>query len=107
MHNLEALERRGWDALSGPGGAAFYEDAMADDGLMVFPRLVLDKAAALAAIRAEKPWTRYELQDVRVIEIGPNLGAVVYHAVASRSGRGAYRAVMSSVYARRAGDWQL
>ena len=33
---LEDLERRAWEALSGAGGAAFYETVMADDGVMVF-----------------------------------------------------------------------
>ena len=51
MHELEELERRGWDALCGPDGAAFYEELMADEGLMVFPGLVLDKPQTLRAIR--------------------------------------------------------
>ena len=33
MSELEALEREGWEALSGPNGAAFYDELMADDGL--------------------------------------------------------------------------
>nr|MBA2632030.1 DUF4440 domain-containing protein [Chloroflexota bacterium] len=42
VRELEALEREGWAALTGPDGAAFYAEVMADDGLMVFPGMVLD-----------------------------------------------------------------
>ena len=46
---LEELEHEGWRALSGPDGVAFYRDVMADDGVMVFPGMVMDKARALEA----------------------------------------------------------
>ncbi len=106
MHELEALERAGWDALSGTGGAEFYEEHMADDGLMLFPGMVMDKAAALDAIRGAEPWSSYELEDVRVIAIGDAAGIVTYGASAERAKR-PYSAVMSSVYARRGGSWRL
>jgi uncharacterized protein (TIGR02246 family) len=105
-HELEALERRGWEALSGPDGAAFYADVMADDGLMVFPGMVLDKERTLRAIRGEAPWAEFELSDVRVIESTPGAATVVYRAVARR-GKFVYRANMSTAYARRDGRWQL
>jgi hypothetical protein len=106
VHELEATERQGWDALCGPEGAAFYEDLMAEDGLMVFPGLVLDKAHTVRAIRAEDPWTSYEMSDVRIIETSEG-GIVVYAASATGRGGGVYRALMSSVYARRDGRWRL
>jgi len=103
---IEQLERRGWGALSGPNGAAFYADVMADDGLMVFPRLILDKRRTLAAIEAEAPWDGFDLSDIRVVEATPDAATIVYRAVARR-GRFVYRANMSSAYARRDGRWQL
>ena len=103
---IEALERAGWDALTGPEGAAFYERWMADDGLMVFPGAVMDKAAAVNAIAAAEPWTSYQLNDVRVIEIGPEGAVVVYRAEALRRDV-IYVAEMASHYARRDGRWQL
>jgi Domain of unknown function (DUF4440) len=106
MHDLEALERAGWDALSGPDGADFYEEHMAEDGLMLFPGMVMDKAAALDTIREVAPWSTYELEDVRVIAIGVGAGVVTYRASAERES-GPYSAVMSSVYARREGSWLL
>ena len=108
MLELEELERRGWEALSGPDGAAFYEEVMADDGLMVFPfGMVLDKAATLKAIAGERPWARSDLADVRVIEGGPESCIVTYRAEAQRPGESPYRALMTTVYARRDGRWRL
>jgi hypothetical protein len=107
MHELEALERRGWDALSGPGGEEFYEEHMAADGLMVFPGVVMDKQAALGAIRGAEPWSSYEIEDVRVVQAGADVGVVVYRARARRRDQPQYAAVMSSLYSRRDGVWRL
>jgi uncharacterized protein (TIGR02246 family) len=105
-HEVEDLERSGWDALSGPTGADFYDDLMTGDGLMVFSGLILDKQGALRAIAAARPWSRHALDDVRVI--GDDRTAVIaYHAVAQRTGEEEYRARMSSTYVRRAGRWRL
>jgi uncharacterized protein (TIGR02246 family) len=104
---IEALERRGWEALSGAGGAAFYGDVMADDGLMVFPGLVLDKAATIVAIAGAPPWSNFELGDVREIAPTPDSAIVIYRATAQRAGEAEYRANMASVYARCDGRWRL
>ena len=103
---IEDLERQGWEALSGPGGAAFYEDAMADDGLMVFPGMVMDKPTAVATIRDVQPWSRYDIADLRVAA-DDRAALVTYRAKAQRAGEREYEAVMSSVYVRRAGRWLL
>jgi hypothetical protein len=103
---LELLERQGWDALSGPDGAAFYERVLADDGVMVFPGTVMDRAAALEAIRTVEPWSRFSLSDIGVVSEGP-LGVVVYRARAQRGDAPEYEALMSSVYLLREGQWRL
>jgi Domain of unknown function (DUF4440) len=103
---LESLERQGWEALAGPDGAAFYEDAMADDGLMVFPGMVMTKTEAVAAIRAAPPWRRFELTDVRTVVDG-DAGLVVYTANAERDPGTTYTATMTSTYVRRGGRWLL
>ena len=103
---LEDLERDGWEALSGPNGAAFYEEVMHDDGLMVFPGLTMDKPASLQAIRQAGPWSSFELTDVRVVRVGDS-GLVTYRAVGQRTGRAPYQAVMSTVYTRHGGRWRL
>jgi hypothetical protein len=103
---LEALERGGWEALCRPGGAGFYETIMADDGLMVFPGTVMDKPAALAAIRDATPWSTFELTDLRVTH-GDSVAMITYTAAATRSGQPTYEATMSSVYLHRDGAWRL
>ena len=107
MHEIEALERRGWEALSGTDGVAFYDDLMADDGLMVFPGTVLDKRATLGAIAGEAPWSSFELRDVRIVEGTADSVVVTYHADARRGDAVRYRALMSTAYARRGGRWRL
>ena len=104
---VERLERRGWEALSGPYGAGFYTDVMADDGLMVFPGIILDRAQSLRAIAGAPPWASFELEDVRVVAAGIDGAVVTYRATAQREGEAPYRAWMSSVYARRDGTWRL
>ena len=103
---IEDLERRGWAALSGPDGAAFYEDTMADDGLMVFPGMVMDKRTAIGTIRDVQPWARFELADINVAG-DENAALVTYRANAQRAGEPEYEAIMSSVYVRRDGRWLL
>lgn len=106
MDELEQLERDGWQALSGPDGAEFYEAVMLDDGVMVFPGMVMDKASALDAMRSVTPWTTFDLTDLRVIRPGPDSGVVTYRASAVRDGR-QYEAWVSSVYVRHEGAWKL
>jgi hypothetical protein len=105
-NEIEELERRGWAALSGPDGAAFYQDAMAEEGLMVFPGMVMDKATAIATIREVQPWARFAISEVRVAA-DDNAALVTYRARAQRAGQPEYEAVMSSVYVRRGGRWLL
>ena len=104
---LEELERNGWRALSGPDGAAFYRDVMADDGVMVFPGLVMDKPTTLEVMDGVAPWVTFHLQDVRVIRASPHCGIVVYGAEAQRAGEATYSAEMTSVYVLRDGSWRL
>ena len=106
MNELELVERDGWQALSGPGGADFYARVMLDDGLMVFPGMVMSKAEALETMREVAPWSSFELSDVRVVGSGPDAALVTYRARAVREGR-QYEATMSSVYVRRDGEWRL
>ena len=107
MHELEALERRGWEALSGPRAAEFYDEVMADDGLMIFPGLVLDKPGTLRAMAAEAPWSTFTLVDVRVVGPTPDVGIVTYRASAQRPGEDRYAAHMTTVYVRSEGRWRL
>ena len=104
---LLELEDAGWDALSSDRGASFYRDNMADDGLMVFPGVVMNKADALAAIAFAKPWSEHRISDVAVRALDTDAALIAYRATAQREGAAEYRAMMTSVYVRRAGRWLL
>jgi uncharacterized protein (TIGR02246 family) len=104
---LASLERRGWEALSGPDGESFYADLMADDGYMVFPGLVLGREETLRAVKQAAPWSAFELSDLRVVEAAPDSAVVIYRALARRDDTAPYRALMSSAYVRRDGRWRL
>ncbi len=100
------LERRGWDALCTPNGAAFYADLMTDDAMMVFPGSAMTKKESLAAMRAEKPWSSYKIEDPRVLRVGSGGRLVLYRAIAKR-GAHVYDALMASIYVRRSDGWKM
>jgi hypothetical protein len=106
-HPVVDLERRGWEALSSSHGAEFYAEVMSDEGLMVFPGMVLTKQESIAVIREAARWSSYRLEDVRVLPVGDQGAIVFYRAVADRAGRPTYDAMMTSVYVLRAGTWKL
>jgi hypothetical protein len=104
---LLELEHRGWEALSGRAGVAFYDKLLTDDALMVFPMGVFDRSDSLAAIRAAEPWQAFRLADVRISHPVPDVGIVTYRATATRGGSD-YEAWMTSAYVRDSeGNWRL
>ena len=102
-----ALERAGWQALSGPSGADFYDRVMAKAAVMVFPSGVMQRAEALDAIRGATPWSSFELDDERVTQPSDGVAIVTYFATAQRPNGDEYQAWMASVYVRTEGDWLL
>jgi len=101
------LERRGWDALTSPNGAAFYADLMTDDAMMVFPGSVMTKQESLAAMRSAKPWSSYKFEDPRVLRVGTGGRLVLYRVTAKRAGADPYDALMTSIYVRRSDGWKM
>lgn len=105
---LLGLEHRFWEAATDPG---FYRENLADDAFMALPYGVgvLDKTAVLSAIAANpERWTSHAVSDVRVAELGDEVALICYRVEATRSGDPvSYRALVASVYVRRAGAWRL
>lgn len=102
-----ALEEEGWKALSTTGGAAYYRECMTDDGIMVFPGMVLSKDACIAAIEHAAPWSWFRIEEPRTMRLTEDSAIVIYRASAQRDGQPRYTALMSSVYVRRDGAWKL
>ncbi|HEY8548469.1 MAG TPA: nuclear transport factor 2 family protein [Vicinamibacterales bacterium] len=97
------LERDFW-----LGGADVYRQHLADEALMVFPGMVLDKPQTVESITASSRWTSVSFSDRRSIRLAPDVVALIYRATGSRDGAGAtYDALVSSVYVRRHGGWKL
>jgi uncharacterized protein (TIGR02246 family) len=102
---LVELERGFWDAA---GDRERYAAGLADDALHVFPGWgVAGRAAVLDGVASAEPWQDVRIDDPRVVPLGEDAAALVYTAVASRSGQSAYRAAITSVYRRTDGGWEL
>lgn len=102
------LEREGWDALSTPRGADFYQDVLAPDATMLFPGIgLLDRDAILDAMRQAPPWQSYEMTEVRAAPVAPDAILVTYRVAAQRAGQPPYDALISSLYVDHGGSWRL
>ena len=106
---LLALEHGGWTSLSDGTGDRFYGDLMTEDGLMVLANgMVMDRDGVVSALGQSPPWTRYEIDDVRLVAMGPDTAALVYTGTGWREGADEpFVGAMSSVYHRVGGTWKL
>ena len=109
LSELLELEHAGWRSLCDGTGDQFYGSLMTDDAVMVLANgMVLDRAAVTTALGQSPPWARYDITDVRVIEISADTAALVYTGTAHRDGQPEpFVAAMSSVYHRSADGWRL
>lgn len=101
LDELLQLERTGWDALCAQRGGTFYGELMLDDAVMVLVNgSVMDRGTIAASLDEAPPWSRYELSEPRLVEIGEDSAALVYRAAATREGADPFTALMTSVYRR-------
>lgn len=108
-HELLDLERSGWEALStsGEAAAAFYEEVLADEVLMLLPGgMVIDDRAQIVEAMQGPPWTSYELSDERVLTLDETSAVVAYYGRARR-GDVDYTALFNSTYVQHNGRWRL
>ena len=108
-HDLAALEKQGWDALSSNGetARAFYEQVLDERVVMLLPGgLALDDRATILESMSGRPWASYALDDMQSFQPTPDVGIVTYSAAARRGGQ-EYTAAISSVYVLRQGEWKL
>ncbi|MGA7271245.1 MAG: nuclear transport factor 2 family protein [Acidimicrobiia bacterium] len=102
---LLELENGFWQAAGNPG---FYGDHFAEDGAIALAMGIMGKTEVMQAMEAARPWATYDLQSPRLIEISQTVAALVYRASARRaSDDHDHDVVISSVYVRRRGEWQL
>jgi hypothetical protein len=102
---LLALEEDFWRAS---GDRDRYEANLAADAVHVFPGWgIADPDRVLSAVEAVEPWETFEIEDAKVVRLGDDAAAIVYHARARRAGQPEYVAAIISVYRRRDDAWEL
>jgi hypothetical protein len=70
----------------------YTDDAfLTDDAIMVLPIGVLDRSAAIAAMRDAPPWTAYDLSDVQVVSLGDKAAMLLPGDVAAKRPAGVSR----------------
>jgi Domain of unknown function (DUF4440) len=102
------LEEEGWRALSGGDPAAFYDDILTEDAVMILPPPVgtLSRAQVLRSMEAT-PWSRFDIRDPSVIELTDRSALLTYEVTAQRSDSPEYVALMTSAYVKANGGWKL
>lgn len=101
---LLELEAEFWEAAGDPD---FYRANFADNGLMALPVGIMTKPDVVAAMDGATEWESFTIEDPRYVEVG-DVAALVYATVAREPGADEeYRALITSVYVNRGGDWML
>jgi Domain of unknown function (DUF4440) len=102
---LLELESAFWESA---GDSGFCRENFAEDGVMALPDGLMTKAQVLSAMEEATPWSRFTIDDLRFVDVGDDVTALVYTADAGRDGPDdGYRAAISSVYVNRGGNWRL
>jgi hypothetical protein len=103
---LLELERAFWRE---GGNADFFRECLAADALMVFPAPfgLMGREATIEAVGESPGWTRFEIADSRVLEIGEHVAALAYRVSAVDANGDSYNAFISSVYTKEGDAWRL
>ncbi|WP_062462886.1 nuclear transport factor 2 family protein [Demequina soli] len=85
MHEVERLERAGWEARSGGDPRAFFERVLAPDAVMVLPDVgVLERDEAIVEVATAQPWSVHRLEEMRLVTPAENVAILLYLSRAIR-----------------------
>jgi hypothetical protein len=105
---LLEFEHAGWKSLCDGTGDTFYGGIMTDDAVMVLANgMVMDRDTVTSALGESPPWSRYDIDDVRLIQISQDTAALVYTGRGWRGESEPFVGAMSSVYHRTGDGWKL
>ena len=106
---LLELEHQGWQSLCESTGSDFCGRTMTEDGVMVLAHgQIFSRQEVIDSLNHAPPWRSYEIDQKRLIPLGPEAAALVYRGTAYREGpEPAFVALMTSVYVREAERWAL
>jgi Domain of unknown function (DUF4440) len=103
---LLELELSFWNAAGNP---EIYESNFAADGLAVFAMEdgILPKKKVLASVSGGKPWSEVKIENETLLRLADDVVALVYKGTGIRNNADPYTALISSVYRRKDGGWEL
>jgi ketosteroid isomerase-like protein len=89
------------------GDIGFWGEHFNDDGVIALPTGLMGKETVVNSQQRTKPWDDFSIKDAHVVDLGDDVASISYRATARRESESEYSAVVTSVYARRNGEWQL
>ena len=107
IDDLLELEHAGWRALCDGTAADHYGGVMSVDAVMVLANgMVLDRDEVVASLADAPAWDTYEIDDVRHLELGPGVVALMYTGTGHRGGT-TFVGPMTSIYRTDGGSPRL
>jgi len=101
---LLEIEQQFWESS---GDTEFWAEHFNDEGVIALSMGLMNKANVIHSQDQAQPWTDFSIKDAHIVDLGDDVASITYLATAERAGDSKYSAAVTSVYARRKGDWQL
>lgn len=101
---LLETEERFWQSS---GDTEFWVTHFNDEGVVALPMGLMEKTAVIQRQENARPWSDFAIKDAHVVDLGDDVASISYTAAGRRDGEPDYSAVVTSVYAKRNGEWQL
>lgn len=101
---LLEIEQQFWHAS---GDVDFWGEHFSDEGVIALSMGLMNKAEVIQSQAQTQPWADFSIKDAHIVDLGDDVASITYLATAQRVGGPEYSAAVTSVYARRRGEWQL
>ena len=106
---IEQQEKLTWEALKSSGTALI--PFLSQECVMIFPGSTIFSAHSKPSLNEilyspMKPWIKYDLKDIHVVQLGQDAAQISYSVEAFREDS-AYTAMISSVWRWETGAWKM